>query len=486
MELTLKSIKMNREQKNKIINFLNDQIAQSEFRARAYVFDDLNKKRPARNIFVKLNKYLNDFMSGNSSARWITLTGLRGSGKTTLLSQLYWNARNSDFNVLYLSLDYIVQILGLNLNDVLAVYEEILGSFFEKSDKPVILFLDEVQYDEKWGITLKSIYDRSRKVFIFATGSAALTMNINPDVARRTIYEKLYPLSFTEFLKIKNEKFEEKGLAADMRNAIFNSKNAGDCFNSIKELEPRINNYFLGLDRMDIEKYIKYGSLPFMVTLKNEALVYDQINKTLDRIVNSDVLRTGRFNNEIISKIPAILYAVADMDQINYSKIADSFEISRPKVMEIFDVLEKTETLIKIYPYGSHISQSRKPIKYLFASPAFRSMYYNMIGNIVSADNSRGKLLEDTVGMYLKRFLGGKINTSLTYDSAEGGADFIVGYANKKIIIEVGAGSKDYRQLLNTAAKVTADYGFAVCNDDLESPETGNVLKIPLKYFLLI
>ena len=131
MELTLKSIKMNREQKNKIINFLNDQIAQSEFRARAYVFDDLNKKRPARNIFVKLNKYLNDFMSGNSSARWITLTGLRGSGKTTLLSQLYWNARNSDFNVLYLSLDYIVQILGLNLNDVLAVYEEILGSFLK-------------------------------------------------------------------------------------------------------------------------------------------------------------------------------------------------------------------------------------------------------------------------------------------------------------------------------------------------------------------
>jgi len=74
--------------------------------------------------------------------------------------------------------------------------------------------------------------------------------------------------------------------------------------------------------------------------------------------------------------------------------------------------------LIKIYPYGSHIAQSRKPLKYLFASPAFRSMYYHMIGNIVSAENASGKLLEDTVD-YLKRFLNGKANASLTYDSAQ-------------------------------------------------------------------
>jgi predicted AAA+ superfamily ATPase len=476
---------MDKEQKTKITNFLNDQISQAEFRARAYVFDDNNKKRPTRNIYVKLNKYLEDFLNGDSAARWVTLTGLRGSGKTTIISQLYWNTRTVDAYRLYISLDYVVQILGITLNDLLAVYEEMIGSFFEKTEKPIILFLDEVQYDEKWGITLKSVYDRSRKVFLLATGSAALTMNTNADVARRTIYEKLYPLCFTEFLKIKNEKFEEKGLAKEMRKAIFDSNNAKNCLHSIKLLEPAINKYFFGADRMDIDKYVKYGSLPFMVALKNEALVYDQINKTLDRIINNDVARTGRFGNEIISKIPAILYAVADMDQINYTKISSVFGISRPKVAEIFDVLEKTETLIKIYPYGSHIAQSRKPLKYLFASPAFRSMYYHMIGNIVSAENASGKLLEDTVGMYLKRFLNGKANASLTYDSAQGGADFIVSFGAKRVLIEVGAGSKDCRQLVNTAAKVKADYGFAVCNDELELLEE-NILKMPLKYFLLI
>jgi hypothetical protein len=237
---------------------------------------------------------------------------------------------------------------------------------------------------------------------------------------------------------------------------------------------------------MDLDKYIRYGTLPFMLALENEALVYDQINKTLDRIINSDVAKTGKFSSDVVSKIPAILYAVADMDQINYTKIAEIFNISRPKVMEIFDILEGTETLIRVYPHGSHLNQAKKPSKYLFASPAFRSMYYSMIGNIISRENASGKLLEDTIGMYLKRFLNNKIGHSLTYDNAQGGADFIVGFGHQKIIIEVGVGKKDYRQVIQTSQKIQAKYNLIIHNGELEFSEENNTVKIPLKYFLLI
>lgn len=40
--------------KEKILSFLNKQIAQTNFRAKAYVFDEENKKRPQRNIFIKI------------------------------------------------------------------------------------------------------------------------------------------------------------------------------------------------------------------------------------------------------------------------------------------------------------------------------------------------------------------------------------------------------------------------------------------------
>ena len=472
--------------KDKITNFLKDQIAQADFRAEAYVFDESKKIKPQRNIYTKLDQYLQDFIDHRSTARWIMLTGLRGSGKTTVMSQLYYNKRKLDAYRLYLSADHITQILGVGLNDVFSVYEDLIGISMEQLDKPLFLFLDEIQYDEKWAITLKSLYDRSNKVFIFATGSSALAINNNPDIARRAIFEKLFPLSFTEYVKIKLDKNDSEGLGHDVRDAIFNSETAQAVYGKLDQLKTRTNKYWLGIERLEIDRYMKYGSLPFMVTLNNEALVYDQINKTLDRIINSDVARTGQFASEIISKIPSVLYATADMDQISYSKLATIFDISRPKIMEIFAALEKTETLIRVYPHGSHLNQVKKPSKYLFASPAFRSMYYNFIGNIITNENYIGKLLEDTIGMYLTRFLFKQINTSLTYDNAQGGADFIIGFGKEKIIIEVGMGEKNIKQVVQTSEKVKAKYGLVISKSKLKLYEVENVVQIPLEYFLLV
>lgn len=476
----------NNEKRGKIIKFLQDQISQADFRAEAYIFDENKKLRPKRNIYIKLHKYFTDFFEHRSTARWLILTGLRGAGKTTIMSQLYYVEKKRDVRRLYLSVDHIVQILGVGLNDVLEAYEDLIGIAMERLDKPLYLFLDEIQYDEKWAITLKSLYDRSKNVFIFATGSSALSLNTNPDIARRAIFEKLFPLSFVEYIKIKTGKSEVIGLRKEVREVVFNSFSAEDVYAGMRKIENRINEYWIDIERMEIERYMRYGSLPFMVMLNNEALVYDQINKTLDRIINSDVARTGQFNSETISKIPSILYATADIDKVSYIKLSEIFNISRPKIMEIFSALEQTETLIRVYPHGSHLNQVKKPSKYLFASPAFRSMYYNFIGNVISKENYAGKLLEDTIGMYLSRFLFKKINTSLTYDNAQGGADFILGFAKEKIIIEVGMGNKGISQVVQTASKVKAKYGLVISKNNLNIFEKENIVQIPLKYFLLV
>lgn len=473
----------------RVVNFLRDQMAQMENRARAYVFDENNKQRPKRDIFLKIQKYVADFEETKTSARWIMLTGLRGAGKTTILSQIFHHNRNIDGYKLYLSLDQVTKIIGASLNEVLEILEQLLGFSFEQLDKPLYLFLDEIQYDEKWGVVLKSLYDRSNKIFILATGSAALLLNTNSDIARRAVFEKLFPLSFVEYLKIKNDKHEMNGLGDNIRAALFESKEVAEVFYKLTVLEPDIKNYYLGIDKREVEKYLKYGSLPFMVALKNEVLIYDQVNKTLDRIINDDVAQCGRFNSEIISKIPSLLYAVADMDELSFNKLAEVFEISRPKIMEIFEVLEHTETISRIYPYGSHFNQIKrvkKASKYLFASSAFRAMYYNMVGNIISNENYRGKLLEDVVGMYLSKILYKKINVSLTYDSAQGGADFIVGWERQRVIIEVGSGDKGARQIKNTMTKVEAKYGFTVSNNNLNLIRGENIVQVPFEYFLLM
>ena len=473
----------------KIKEYLNDQMAQVDFRARAYVFDSGNNKRPNRNIFVKIRSHFQKFLDGNALYRWLTLTGLRGAGKTTLLYQLYYDKKNIDAYFLVLSVDEIVQTLNSNIYEVIGIFEELIGKPITNLDKPLFLFLDEVQYDKKWGVALKTIYDRSQNVFIFSTGSAAVLMNTNADVARRSIFEKVYPLSFTEYIKIKNDKYEIKGLSIKLRDIILNSQNAIDVFHKLQKEEQSIADYYFGIGRLDFINYLYYGSLPFMIALKNESLIYDQIGKSLERAVNKDIPQVEGFSIDIINKIPAILYAIADMDALNFTTIARRFGISRPKVAEIFSALEKTEILHRIYPYGSHFTQvTNKPSKYLFSSPAFRAMYYKTIGSIISEENAKGKLLEDLVGMYLYRLLDKRLGTSLTYDSAKGGADFVVQSGDRKIVIEVGVNKKIYRQVAQTAKKVNASYSIIISEkaESMEYNEEINAIKIPLKYFLLM
>jgi len=475
--------------KEKIREYINDQISQVDFRARAYVFDAQNNKYPNRNIFIKIQSYLNQFLVGNKSYRWVALTGLRGAGKTTIMYQLYHAKKNIDGYFLILSVDEITQTLESNINEVINVFEEIIGRPITNLDKPLFLFLDEVQYDEKWGVTLKTIYDRANNVFIFSTGSAAALINSNSDIARRAIYEKIYPLSFTEFVKIKRGRYEIKGLSQELRKIIFSGHDAEEVFKALKKQEQKINEYYHGISRLDFENYLYYGSLPFMIALENEALVYDQISKSLERVINKDIPQMRGLSSEIISRIPAILYSVADMDSLNFTTLAEKFGISRPKIAEIFSVLEQTEILHRIYPHGSHFKQvTQKPSKYLFSSPAFRAMYYKTIGNIITDQNARGKLLEDLAGMYLYRLCDKKPTFSLTYDGAKGGADFIVSSGGNKIVIEIGVNKKEYKQVIQTAKKVKAIYGVIISENAnvLEYNQEANALKIPLKHFLLM
>ncbi len=174
---------------------------------------------------------------------------------------------------------------------------------YEELDKPLVIFLDEVQYDPTWGLALKSLYDRTDKVFIFSTGSAALMLNSNADVARRTIFEKMYPLSFTEYLKITKEKYEEKGLGAEIREAILSSEDAITAYEKLSVVTSRANKYYMGVLQSDFNKYLWYGSLPHMVDFDNEAIVYDQVQKTLDRIIHSD-LPMVKFHPDTVSIIP--------------------------------------------------------------------------------------------------------------------------------------------------------------------------------------
>ena len=94
-----------------ILKYVQNQLVQIPFRLRTYAEDEQGKKYPQRNIYIKIDKYLKDFLHKSEARdRWIIIPGLRGVGKTTILAQLFLNHYQEvePQRMLYISLDEVV------------------------------------------------------------------------------------------------------------------------------------------------------------------------------------------------------------------------------------------------------------------------------------------------------------------------------------------------------------------------------------------
>jgi predicted AAA+ superfamily ATPase len=478
---------MDNERKSKILAFVRNQIVQSEALLQTLTLDLQGKELPQRNVYQTLMSYMHDFLEKRGEPRWIAIAGLRGVGKTTLIAQLYTHFKWENLRKLYIPLDQATD-LGFSLSEILAAYEELLGISFERLDTPVFLFFDEVQYQKNWGVTIKTLYDRSRNVFIIATGSSALSLQTNADISRRMVIEKLYPFGFAEYIQAKFQKSLPENLAQRIKEALFFSKNAQEVHEKLTKDTTQVNTFWAGIERFEIDRYFKYGNLPFALNVSSEQLIYQQIQKIMDDMITKDITQLNAFDKQTLNKLSQLLYAIAGADIVSVPKLSAIIDLDPKTVIQALDSFEKTEVLLRVYPYGAHYSQVKKPSKYLFTSSAYRAMYYNLVGSVEHYDQYKGKLLEDVCGMSLFRLFANTIGVSITYDSAEGGADFIFSTSPQKgkIVLEVGSGRKGFEQVVSTLKKVEGKYGVVISQTELFLQREENCISVPLAYFLLI
>ena len=390
--------------------------------------------------------------------------------------------------ILYVSLDEVVNVFGSSLKEVLATYESIIGESFEKLTKPVFIFIDEAQYDSKWAAVLKSVYDRSKKVFIVCSGSSAVSLQTNPDVIRRAIFQKLFPASFSEFLMIRDNRYPTKGLKQNIKDALFASESAQDVYIKLQRCEQSILQAWASIDRQYINEYLKIGTLPFAIKIQDEARVYQSINLLLDKVINQDIQSLGRFDIQTLSHVKRLLFLLAESETISLQKLKELLGISVNTIVGILEIMEQAELLIRVMPYGSNAKKVRKSSKYHFMSSAMRSAFLSIAGNEQIFAGQKGHLMEDIVAMTLYREFVASSRGALQYDSSKGAADFILTIAEKNIIpIEVGMGEKLGTQVKKTMKKVgSAKYGLVICRNSLALLEDANVVKVPLDYFLLM
>jgi len=207
----------------------------------------------------------------------------------------------------------------------------------------------------------------------------------------------------------------------------------------------------------------------------------------MDRIVEKDLPTMQSFSTAILAKIPSLLFLVASSDTRSLAAFAkDLRDIDEKTLIAVFRVLEEAELLLRVYPFSlSAPKRVRKPSKYLFFASSIRAALIHLTDSRAIDTQHKGKLLEDSVGMYLYRNFSGVTGASLGYDDAQGGADFIVDAGGKRIVVETGWSKRDGSQAVKTMQDVKASYGLLVTKSSVLE-EKDNVIKVPFEYFFLL
>ncbi len=467
----------------------------------SYIYENENLIVP-RFIYSHLERYLFKFLTNQlaDEEKIILLPGLRGVGKTTLLAQLFFFEKflqkrtlkkhlkhyTLDFRF-YISVDELM-LRGITLAEFLDFLETNLWGSLARGQKKVLLLLDEVQYDPKWDLTLKKLYDKTvnkHNLLVVATGSAAISLKRqSSDLIRRSIILHVLPEKYTEFLNVHHGITPPTGLSDSIKEALFFQSTAEEVEKTLKELSLPLATYLIsqGTRRFFEKEYLLKGAFPFSAKIKNKFEALQRIKDTIILNVERDLKTLGNFDTDTLSKVPSLLYLLAYSDSINSKNLLDSSAITSIQTLrKILDTLVDSELLFKLLPYGKVYKNIKKASKYLFIAPSLRAALLPSF----ETEHFKGKLLEDFCALIFAEIFKG--TTTLMYDYGKNGADFIIRFHDlTEIIVEVGFTKNSIKQVYTTMkrAKSNVKYGIVIGTEKLERYD--NIVTVPIEYVLAL
>lgn len=260
-----------------------------------------------RDLEGRLLKYL-------ESPEILIVLGPRQSGKSTLIHHIFDRLSNSN----RISLEDV---------DVLATFESDVKAFYELHVKGYrYVFIDEVQYASSFGKHMKYMFDLvGGKVKFFITGSSVTDFYLNglPYLVGRAFTFYLYPFSFGEFLRAKDEKL----ISLVHKSAV----------------RPRVQRL--------LEEFVVYGGYP-RVALSDDPEEKKLILKNLYNLLVQREITTlaGLLNHQHVVSLIRLL-AVYGAKLINYTTLAKESGLKYPEVKRLLSLFQKTFIVELLQPF---------------------------------------------------------------------------------------------------------------------------------------
>jgi len=267
-----------------------------------------------RDLEQKLKKYM-------GAKEILAVVGARQCGKTTLVREVFDGIKSGK-----------KKFITFEDRSVLEMFTEDIDLFIDKYVKGFnYLFIDEFQYAKEGGKLLKFIYD-TEKVKIVITGSSAVDLSIHSIkflVGRIFVFE-LYPFSFKEFLRYKDERVY----------GVFKKGKYS------KEMIDMINKYY--------DEFVIYGGYPRVVVSKDN----EERKEVLKNIYNTYFLKEIKEILQLsddykLSKLIKVL-ALQLGGLLNYNELSNATGFSYLDLLKNLNILKKTFVCLESRPFFSN------------------------------------------------------------------------------------------------------------------------------------
>ena len=388
-----------------------------------------------RKISLSKKRYL--YAQMDWSLTCIGILGQRGLGKTTMMLQYLKEHYNGSDKALYISLDN-PYFQSLSLYDFAMEFERYGGE---------VLLIDEVHKYEDWSIHIKAIYDASNLRVVFSGSSILHISKQKGDLSRRAVVYHLENLSFREYLSFKGIfTCEPVSMEALLENHV---SIANTVASEIKPLK-----YF--------KEYLEFGAYPFV--LEDKENYHQRIIHVINLILETDLPYINKIEMAQIGKLKKLLYLLAiNVPFIpNITDLATATQISRPKIYEYLNHLERANIINSVRSKEKGYSLLSKPEKLL--------MQNTNLSYALSTTADKGSLREAFFVNQIKNAYAKNIRLldESIYTSKQG--DYLV---DNTYTFEVGGKQKGFEQI----KELPNSY---VAADDIE---VGYKHKIPLWLF---
>lgn len=313
---------------------------------------------------ISRDEYLNKLIKFKDKELIKVVTGIRRCGKSTIFT-IYENYLKEngvdDKHIIKINLEDIEY--HNVLDDYLKLYNIVIDKI--KDDKKYYVFLDEVQKVNEFQKACDGLYIK-KNIDLYITGSNSnlLSGELATLLSGRYVEIKMLPLSFKEFV------------------SFYNNDN--------------------NLERL-YQKYISFGSFPYVVNFETIDDVDMYIKGIYDSIIINDIINRKKFPD--MTMLKSVVYFMLDNigNMTSTKKIADTMtsngrSISVHTVESYIESLLESFIFYKVSRYDIKGKQYLKTgDKYYVADPGLR---YILLGR---KQGDRGHILENVVYLELLR-----------------------------------------------------------------------------------